>query len=180
MEILTTARRFKMTPEIKELAEKRIAKLSRYAEHIGEVHLVLAQEKYRHIAELTLHAGGSDLISREETAEMASSIDAVVDRMERQLKKLNARMKDRKSLRLVPAFSVIEEADLTDVEVEEEFSPVVVRGQQFVAKPMSVEDAIRLMREKDWDLCLFSNAKSGQPAVVHLRPDGNFGLLEVD
>ena len=111
---------------------------------------------------------------------MASSIDAVVDRMERQLKKLNARLKDRKSLRPVPAFSVIEEADLSDVEVEEEFSPVVVRGQQFAAKPMSVEDAIRMMREKDWDLCLFSNAKSGLPAVVHLRPDGNFGLLEVE
>lgn len=180
MEILTTARRFKMTPEIKELAEKRIAKLGRYAEHIGEVHLVLAQEKYRHIAELTLHAAGSDLIAREETADMAGSIDAVVERMERQLKKLNARLKDRKSLRPVPALAVVEEAELPEVEPEEEFSPVVVRGQQLAPKPMLVEDAIKLMREKDWDLCLFSNLKSGRPSVVHLRADGNFGLLEVE
>ena len=180
MEIMTTARRFKITPEIKELAEKRIAKLSRYSDQIQEAHLVLAQEKYRQIAELTIHAAGSDLISREETTEMASSIDAVVARMERQLKKLHARMKDRKTMRPVPSFSVVEEGELPEVEVEEEFSPVVVRGQQFASQPMSVEDAIRFMREKDWDLLLFSNTKSGRPAVVHLRPDGNFGLLEAE
>jgi putative sigma-54 modulation protein len=180
MEITTTARRFKMTPEIKELAEKRIAKLSRYSDSIREVHLVLAQEKYRHIAELTLHAAGSDLISREETGEMAGAIDAVVDRMERQLKKLNARMKDRKNLRPVPAWSVVEEAQLPEVEPEEEFAPVVVRGQQFWPQPLSVEDAIRTMREKDWDFLLFPNAKSGHLTVVHLRPDGNFGLVEAE
>jgi len=180
MEITTTARRFKMTPEIRELAEKRIGKLARYSDLIGEVHLVLAQEKYRHIAELTLHAGNTDLISREETAEMASSIDAVVDRMERQLKKLNARMKSRKNLRAVPAMSVVEETELPEVEPEEEFSPVVVRGQQFSGQALSVEDAIRLMREKDWDVLLFPNSKSGRMSVVHLRPDGNYGLLEAE
>jgi putative sigma-54 modulation protein len=180
MEITTTARRFKMTSEIKELAEKRIAKLSRYSDMIGEVHLVLAQEKYRHIAELTLHAAGSDLISREETAEMASSIDAVVDRMERQLKKLNARLKDRKNLRPVPAFTVVEEAQLPEVEPEEEFAPVVVRGMQFSAQPLGVEDAIRMMRQKDWDFLLFPETKSGRMAVVHLRADGNFGLVQAE
>ncbi len=180
MEITTTSRRFKLTPEVREMAEKRIGKLERYADHITEAHLVLAQEKYRHIAELTLHAGGADLVSREETAEMASSIDRVVDRMERQLKKLHARMKDRKALRPVPAFSVVTETELPEVEPEEEFSPVVVRGQQFTPSPISVEDAIRRMREEDWDFILFPNAKSGRLCVVHLRPDGNFGLVEAE
>ena len=180
MEITTTSRRFKLTPEIKDLAEKRIGKLSRYSDLIREAHLVLAQEKYRHIAELTLHGKGTELISREETAEMASSIDRVVERMERQLKKLSARLKDRKSLRPVPALTVISEQELPEVEVEEEFSPVVVRGQQFSSKPLSVEEAIRLMREKDWDFLLFPNAKSGLTALVHLRSDGNFGLVETE
>jgi putative sigma-54 modulation protein len=180
MEITTTSRRFKLTPEIKELVEKRIAKLSRYSDHIQEAHLVLAQEKYRHIAELTLHAGGNDLVSREETSEIVSAIDAVVDRMERQLKKLNARQKDRKSLRPVPVLSVVEEAELPEVEPEEEFSPVVVRGRQVATQPLLVEDAIRMMREKDWDFLLFPNVKTGRPCLVHLRADGNFGLVEME
>lgn len=180
MEIITTARRMKLTPELKEMAEKRIQKLSRYSDQILEVHLVLSEEKYRQIAELTLRAAGSDLVSRESTGDMAASIDSVVDRMERQLKKLNARIKDRKAMRPVPAFSVVEETDLAEVEVEEEFSPVVVRGQQFAKEPLLVEDAIRHMREKDWDLMLFQNSKSGRPCLVHLRDDGNFGLVELE
>ncbi len=180
MEIITTARRMKLTPELKEQAEKRIQKLNRYSDQILEAHLVLSEEKYRQIAELTLRAAGTDLVSREETTEMVTSIDRVVDRMERQIKKLNARIKDRKALRPVPAMSVIEEMELPDVEVEEEFSPVVVRSQQVSREPMTVEDAILFMRERDWDLLLFSNVKTGRPCMVHMRPDGNFGLVEME
>lgn len=180
MEITTTSRRFKLTPEMKEQAEKRISKLSRYSDQILEVHLILAQEKYRQIAEISLHTRGSDLVSREETSEMLTSIDRVVDRMERQLKKLNARQKDRKALRPVPALSVVSEEELTEVETEEEFSPVVVRGHQFSSEPLTVEDAIRFMREKDWDIIVFPNSRSGKTALVHLRADGNFGLVETE
>ena len=180
MEIITTARRMKLTPELKEQAEKRIQKLNRYSDQILEVHLVLSEEKYRQIAELTLRAAGTDLVCREETGEMVTSIDRVVERMERQIKKLNARIKDRKVLRPVPPMSVVEEMELPDVEVEEEFSPVVVRTQQLSREPMTVEDAIRFMREKDWDLILFTNGKTGRPCLVHLRPDGNFGLVEME
>jgi len=72
---------------------------------------------------------------------------------------------------------VVEEAELPEVEVEEEFSPIVVRGHQFSAKPISVEEAILLLREKDWDFVLFPNTKSGRTTLVHLRADGNFGLV---
>jgi len=178
MEITTTGRHFKLTPEIKDLAERRIQKLERFSDLVREAHLVLTQEKYRHIAELSLYASGSELVSREETPEMVSSIDRVVDRMERQLKKLHTRMKDRKTPRVVPSFAVVEEAELPEVEPEEEYSPVVVRGFQYSTNPLTVEEAIRLLREKDWELLLFPNSRTGRPALVHLRADGNFGLVE--
>jgi putative sigma-54 modulation protein len=180
MEITTTGRRYKLTADLKEAAEKRLAKLERYAEGGMEAHLVLAVEKYRNIAELTLHADGNDLVSREESEEMISSIDGVVDRMERQLKKLNARRKTRKTIRVIPSFTVVDEEELPDVEPEEEFSPVVVRGAQYHGRPLSVVDAIGVMRDKDWDLLLFSNVRTGKVCCIHLRPDGNFGLVEAD
>ncbi|MBM3287766.1 MAG: ribosome-associated translation inhibitor RaiA [Candidatus Eisenbacteria bacterium] len=180
MDIITTARRFEMTQGVRDHAEKRLQKLARYSDHIQEVHLVLAQEKHRQIAELTVHASGAELTSREESHDMLSSIDSVVDRLERQVKKLNARMKDRKSRRPVPIGVPVEEGDLAEVEPEEEWSPVVVRGLQWHPEPISVEDAIRLMREKDNDLLLFKNARSGKVSLVHLRPDGNFGFVEAE
>ncbi|MBK8230576.1 MAG: ribosome-associated translation inhibitor RaiA [Candidatus Eisenbacteria bacterium] len=178
MEITTTGRRFKLTGEVKEFAEKRISKLSKYFDRITEAHLVLAEEKYRQIAELTLHANGTELISREESTDMMSSIDHVVDRMEAQVKKYAARLKDRKLRRPVPSHAVVEEAELAEVEVEEEFAPVVVRSPKYAPKPMLVEEAIRELRERDFDFLMFKNQKSGNWALVYIRSDGNFGLVE--
>jgi putative sigma-54 modulation protein len=180
MEITTTGRRYKLTADLKEAAEKRLAKLERYSEGEMEAHLILAVEKYRNIAELTLRADGNDLVSREESDEMVNSIDGVVDRMERQLKKLNARRKTRKTIRLIPLTAVVDEEELPDIEPEEEFSPVVVRGPQYHVHPLSVVDAIAAMREKDWDLLVFPNIRTGKVCCVHLRPDGNFGLVEAE
>ncbi len=181
MEITTTGRRYKLTPEIKELAEKRLAKLSRFTEADLEAHLVLAEEKFRSIAELTLRAGRNHLVSREESSDMTSAIDGVAERMERQLKKLGARARDRKTApRLIPAYTVVREEELPEIEVEEEFSPVVVRTQQFHATACTVDEAIRTLREKDWDVLMFPNAKTGRICTVHLRPDGNYGLLEAE
>ncbi len=178
MDIITTARRFDLTPQVREHAEKRLQKLGRYFDHIQEVHIVLAQEKHRQIAEVTVRANGTELISREETHDMVSSIDRVVDRLEKQIKKVNARLKDRKSRKTVAAGVPVEEAELPEVEPEEEWSPVVVRGHQWHPEPVSVEDAIRLLRDSDRDFLLFRNARSGKVSLVHHRPDGNFGFVE--
>jgi len=78
MEITTTGRRFQADPRDQGHGGRSASpSFSRYSDLVREAHLVLAQEKYRHIAELTLHGGGTELTSREETAEMASSIDRV-------------------------------------------------------------------------------------------------------
>lgn len=181
MDIITTARRFELTPDVREHAEKRLQKLERYFDHIQEIHLILAQEKHRQIAEVAVHANGTELISRQETHDMLASIDQVVDRLERQLKKYNARLKDRKSRRPVAAGHLVEESDLSEVEVEEEFSPVVVREQGWHADgPLTVEEAIRMLRDSDRDHLMFRNGKTAKVTMVHLRPDGNFGIIESD
>lgn len=180
MEITISSRKFKLEPELKDHAEKRISKFTRYLEPIQEAHLVLAQEKYRQIAELTIHgAAGVDLVSREQTTDMVSSIDRVCDRVERQIKKVATRMKTRKSsARTIPAGSVVGEEDLPEIEVEEEFAPVVVRTNRFVREPLTVEEAIHQLRDRDWDFLMFHNSRSGKNALVFHRDDGNFGLVE--
>lgn len=180
MDIITTSRRFDMTPQLREHATKRLQKLGRYSEHIQEAHLILDQEKHRQIAELTVHANGTDLISREETHDMLISIDRVVDRLERQIKKHNARLKDRKAKKPIPPGAPVEESapPETETEAEEVWSPVVVRGQQWHPEAISLETAIGLLRESDHDFLMFRNARTGRVALVHHRPDGNFGFIE--
>jgi putative sigma-54 modulation protein len=135
------------------------------------VHVVLAAEKYRQIAEVTLHVRGSEILSREESDDMLSSIDRVVERVERQLKRLRARRReDRRGGRK-------EEAEV-EAEVEESFSPVVIREEGFHPEPLTVEQAIELMRERSSDVLLFPSARSGRMTLVRLRPDGSYGFIE--
>jgi putative sigma-54 modulation protein len=169
-----------MTPNLRDHAKKRLEKLGRYYDHIQEAHLILDQEKHRQIAELTVRANGTELISREEGSDMLTSIDRVVDRLERQIKKLNARLKDRKNRRpMEPGVAPVAEEELVEAEPEEVWSPVVVRSESaWHASPVTVEQAIQVLREGENDYVLFRNAKTGKVALVHHRPDGNFGLAE--
>ncbi len=181
MDIITTARRFDLTPPLREHAHKRLQKLERYGDHIKEIHLILTQDKHRHIAEVTVHAAGTELISKEETHDMVESIDRVVERIEKQISKTFARMKDRKTR---PAVASVEapvmEGEIPEAEREEEWAPVVVRGEGWHPQPVSVEEAIRLLRESEQDFLLFRNIRSGKVSLVHLRADGNFGLVDAE
>lgn len=179
MDIITTARHFELTPQIREYARKRIDKLQRLLERVDEVHLVLATEKYRQIAEVALHARGTDIVSREESDDMQTSIDRAVDRVERQVKRLNARRKDRKLRRPVEPTAAGEPVPIEEeIEAEEIFAPVVIRQESFHAAPISVDQAIELLNQHNEDVLLFQNARSGRVALVHRMPDGNFGLVE--
>jgi putative sigma-54 modulation protein len=183
MDVITTARRFELTAETREHVRKRLEKLQRYSERIDEVHVVLAVEKYRQIAEVTLNVRGTEILSREESDDMPTSIDRVVERVERQLKRLGARRRqDRKGGHKpgVPAREGRPATDETEeeLEIEETFSPVVIREESFVVDPLTVEQAIERLGGSDADYVLFKSARSGRVTLVHQRPDGNFGLVE--
>ena len=60
-----------------------------------------------------------------------------------------------------------------------QFAAPMLLGNVF-QQLFSVVDAIAVLREKDWDLLLFPNVRTGKVCCVHLRPDGNFGLVEAE
>ncbi|MBP7669585.1 MAG: ribosome-associated translation inhibitor RaiA [Candidatus Eisenbacteria bacterium] len=185
MDIVTTARRYEITPEIREHVRKRLQKLERYLDGFAEVHVVLAQEKYRQIAEINVHARGIEIISREESDDMTTSIDKVVDRIERQVKRLTARRKERKPRRgaerpATEAAEAVEEeaAEEEAAEFEDVFAPVVIRQETYHGEPLTVEEAIELLRQQRLDYLLFPNKRDGRITLVYERPDGNYGLVE--
>jgi len=190
MDIITTARRFEITPEVREHTRKRLEKLERYMDGVEEAHLVLTTEKYRQIAELSVHVRGTEISSREQSDDMLTSIDRVVGRAERQLRRFKARRKDHKGRRRVSvgaaaaeAQAVVEAQASAASETEapvEEIAPVVVREESFHREPINVERAIELLSEEERDFLLFANARSGAVALVYVRPDGGYGLVEAN
>ena len=61
--------------------------LQKFIHQDTEAHLVLRVEKNRQIAEITLHVDGASINAEEETDNMYSAVDALVDNLTRQLRK---------------------------------------------------------------------------------------------
>ena len=101
MKITTTARHYELTPALKEYAEGKVDHLTTFFDKIVSAHVVFALEKYRHFVEATLHVNGKDIVAHGESEDMYTSVDRVVEKLERQLRKYKGKLYKKKSPKLM-------------------------------------------------------------------------------
>jgi putative sigma-54 modulation protein len=88
MQLDITGHHVEVTPALRDYVTDKMSRLDRHFEKITNVHVVLSVEKLRHKAEATVSANGSSLFANSEEADMYAAIDALVDKLDRQGKKL--------------------------------------------------------------------------------------------
>jgi len=81
-----------VTPQIRDYAERKLAKLSKQLAEPTQVELELSEQRNpsiaaSHVAEATIFTKGPTLRAREATPDMKASIDKLVDKLERQVKR---------------------------------------------------------------------------------------------
>lgn len=165
-------------PATKSYAQKKVGKLDRYFKGDTEASVTFRVEKLNCKVELTVHSGSTYYRAEETTTDMMASIDAAVDSIEGQIRKNKTRLAKR--LR-TDAFvrSVDETESAAEPEVSEEESFDVVRAKRFSIKPMGVEEAILQMNLLNHTFFAFRNEdNNGAFAVVYVRNDGGYGLIE--
>jgi putative sigma-54 modulation protein len=91
MRIHITARRFKLSEELKQYAETEVYRLKKYYEPIIDVDIILSWEKKNRIAEINMKVFGTILTSHDRSEDMRKSVVRAVDKLERQLKKYKDR-----------------------------------------------------------------------------------------
>jgi putative sigma-54 modulation protein len=96
MQISTTARRCELAPELRALAESRLAKLERYARDLREAHLIVTAEKHRTTAEITLRLNQREIVSREEATDARAAVDLALAHIEEQLRRVKEKRIDRR------------------------------------------------------------------------------------
>jgi ribosome hibernation promoting factor len=96
MNITTTARHCELEPEVRQFAQERLSKLSRFARDILEAHVVVTAEKYRHSAEIMLRLKRHEMVSREEANDARAAIDQAAGRLEHQMRRLKEKRLERK------------------------------------------------------------------------------------
>lgn len=172
MDIHVRGKNVEVTEALKEHVAKKISKLAKPLDsHATWAGVVLSLEKERQIVEVTIPLEGGYLLRGEEaTLDMYASIDLVVDKLERQVRKYKTRVKHRGKEKEIPAAEV--QAYAADPE------PGVVRRKTFPVKPMDVEEALLQIELLGHDFFVFRNAATDVVNVLYRRRDGNFGLLE--
>jgi len=177
MQCSFTFRHMDSSEEIKDYAREKLQRLEKYVDAPMDVQVVCTQEKHRHRVEVLLRADGLSVAGEEETVDFLSAIDAVVDNLERQLKKQKKKFKQYKEGNEDRGWRFRMEVIAGEVE-EEGREPQVIVSRNLFAKPMSVEEAVMQMRLTDNEFVVFTDSSTGQVNVLYRRKDGNLGLIK--
>ena len=176
MQITTTFRHMEPSEALKSYAEEKLERVKKYIDEPIVVQVFLTVEKIRHMGEVTINAKGITIKAAEETNDMYASIDAVSDKIERQLRRFKERIKAHK-----PATDVrerqVQKSIVEAHSIEEVKEPVVIKTKSFSMKPMSVEEAVMQMELLHKDFLVYTEASTENINVVYRRKDGNYGLI---
>jgi len=170
MKIILKGRNIEITQALRDYVDKRVGKLSKYIEELDEAHVTLVVTKERHRVEVTIPLNGLILRGEEETADMYSSVDLVIEKLEKQIEKYKTRINKKAKNQSIREIAIKYEEDSEE--------PEIVRTKRFAFKPMPVEEAIMQMNLLGHNFFVFSNGETEEVNVVYKRKDGNYGLIE--
>ena len=173
MNIIVRGKQFKVTDPLKDYVDKRVGKLGKYSDDFIDVQVTLSVEKERQRVEVTAPLNGFILRGEEETEDMYSSIDLVIDKLERQMEKYRQRIGKKRSKTIKDEPSFILESDEEIIEKD-----TIGKIKKFPAKPMSVDEAVMQMNLIGHSFFVFINAETEVMNVVYKRKYGDFGLME--
>lgn len=182
LKITVTGKNILVTDALRAYVEKRVGKLERYLKGFNkeiEADVILSVEGNFQIVEVTIELAGIIIRGEERTSDMYTSIDNVVEKLERQIRKYKTRvkLKNRQDTR-----EAIKEINQKLLEVpdnddsEEEIK--IVKKKKFALKPMNVEEAVMQMDLLGHDFFVFLDSDDNEVRVVYKRRDGNYGLIE--
>jgi putative sigma-54 modulation protein len=193
MQFAVTFRHMEPTDALKSYARERMERVKKYLPDPIACHVVLSTERHNHRIDVSfqLHNGLS-IAGHETTENMYSSIDLVIAKIERQVRKYKGKLEGMKArphhVQALPwSHSIIDEAFAHENGANghsaeasaPEASFTVVKTEKFHAQPMSVSDAcVQLNLLNEPFLVFRLDGNDGRVAVVYKREDGSYGLIE--
>jgi putative sigma-54 modulation protein len=196
--IQVTGRHVSVTEAMKEYCRRKVACLHLDYPKIIELQVILDVQKYRHTAEVILHCSNHiTLEASSESNDMYASIDQVVDRIGRRMRKYKTRLMQKHRPRRHGVQHLeekvlrwewlerlaeleqngAEEAPVEPVE-EEHPGPEVVHTEKYPVKPMFIDEAVLQMEMSSKQFLVFLDAKTEKVSVIYRRKTGDFGLIE--
>ncbi|PAV25341.1 putative sigma-54 modulation protein [Tamilnaduibacter salinus] len=95
MQLNISGHHVELTPALKDYVSEKFEKLERHFDHISTCQVTLAVQKQRQFAEATFHVVGGDIHAEAESGDMYAAIDALIDKLDRQILKHKEKKVDR-------------------------------------------------------------------------------------
>ena len=171
--------------DVREYAERKLARLERILPRIDDVIIEVEQQETksagaRFRVEVTVHSAGAMLRGDQRGGDPRTALDLAIDVVDRQARRHQKRLIDRHQRGTDAANRATNvraaQAD-DDAEYSEYVAGKVVRVKTFEAKPMSEEEALAQMDLLGHDFFLYLDAQSGEYALLYKRKDGDYGML---
>jgi len=174
MQTSVTFKNLDPSDNLKAYVSDKLDRLDKYLDNPAEATVVLSVEKFRHIAEITIHGDRLSIMGTEETNDMYSAIDLALDKLEKQIKKSKQKIREHRAPSKTPPKEII--AEKTTVPEEASGRQIVVKHIDY--KPMDVEEASMQMDLVSDNFLVFTNAKTDKVNVLYRRKDGHYGLIQ--
>jgi len=173
MQVSVIGRHIEVTEALKQYATEKFNRLEKYLPKALDVVITLSVvKKVHHIAEAVIKSNGVLIQASEETQEMYSAIDLLIEKIERRVRRYKEKLVEHKH------HGGRAEASEALSSHPGDRIPQIIKTKRFDLKPMLPEEAVMQMELLDKDFFIFANAGSGQVNVIYKRRDGNVGLIE--
>lgn len=171
MKYIMTGKNIALTDALKATVERKLGKLEKYFNAEVEAHITLSVQKTKQIIEVTIPFNGMILRAEESTGDMYSSIDNVVEKLEKQIIKHKTKL-EKQIREGAIKFAEVPKYDFDEEEIN------IKKVKKFSLKPMAVDEAVLQMELLGHDFFVFKNAETDDVNVVYKRNDGAYGIIE--
>jgi putative sigma-54 modulation protein len=163
---------------LKKYGHDKLARLEKYLDSVLSADVTFSLDKFRHKAEVVLTSDGLKIKALEETEDMYSAVDLVVDKLEKQVKRHIEKLKGHKT---TPGKRVAgsnghaqKEVDLDEPE-EDIFTADKVRD--LTLSRMNLAEAAELLAHSSNPFVVFLDNEDGGLRLLH--QSGKEGSLEL-
>jgi ribosome hibernation promoting factor len=175
-------RNFEVTPDIRQLIDKKLSRMNKLFDDVIEMRCVLQVEKYRNICEIIIIGKEHDVKSVQESDEsMPDAINATIDHLKRQAQKNREKIRDhhRKSGNHDKTEDRVTDwtVQVIDPKKIRLTAKRIIKTNNLPIRPMSIEEAAMRLDDSKNEFIVFRDLDTDKVSVIYKRRDNNLGLI---
>jgi putative sigma-54 modulation protein len=190
MRLELTGRHLEITPALRRLVDRKLARLERLLNDSAvSAQVVLTAEKRARRADVTLHARGEKFLHGVgESAKWETSLTQALDKIAQQARKVKSKWQEpkRRSVKGTPIVGESREAvavrpePLGAAAAPKARMPQIFRASRQALKAMSVSEAARAIDANGEGVLVFRDAETAAITVLFRRANGELTLVETE